>query len=263
MEIKHTFEILAKDIQDIEKLVRNIQNSPKPAGIDFDLALAKIRNVYEVLLMVREDYVVSEPSGTAEQENKAEAEEKPEEDTHYDTTPEEVETKNFREETHRHETVEPEPDRGTGETIQAENEKHEEEIEIKEDLPEKNEPVQVKSEKQKKEAEILAEKFNKESSINENLGLKRSGDMTSRLASQPIESISRNIGINDRFYIIKELFNGDSEGFNLVISNLDQSNNFNDAFHILEDRFPDTLEHEGVQILVNLVRRRFITSGNV
>ena len=38
---------------------------------------------------------------------------------------------------------------------------------------------------------------------------------------------------------------------------------FNESFKLLETRFPDKLEHEGVKILINLSRRKFISSGNV
>jgi len=240
MEIKYTIEILTKDIQDIEKLVRNLQNSPKPSVLDLDLMLAKLRNVYEVLLLIKEDNI-------SDMVNSSMTEIHDEQvlfETKSTVRPEVMEKQSVQEK------VIPE------------------EIKISAQKPE----VPVKSEmdqpvdspdKPKKEAGILAEKFNKESSINENLGLKRSGDVTSKLSSQPIQSISRNIGINDRFYIIKELFNGDTESYNRIIANLDQSNNFNEAFSIIENRFPETIEHDGVQILVNLARRRFITSGNV
>lgn len=270
MEIKHTFEILAKDIQDIEKLVRNIQNSPKPSSLDFDLALAKIRNVYEVLLMIREDNLGDEKSADMQHGKQAEVTEKQTDEfdvanevIYQETQQVTEETKDISVDTVGQEIKGPETVPGDEEPVKVEIEESQNRTEKKEVAPVQDEPVRTRTDKPKKEAEILAEKFNKESSINENLGLKRQGDMTSKLASQPIDSISRNIGINDRFYIIKELFKGDSDGFNLVIRNLDQSTNFNEAFHILENRFPDTLDHDGVQILVNLVRRRFISSGNV
>ena len=55
MEIKHTIEILTKDIQDIEKLVGNLQNSQDGSAIELDLALSKLRNVYEILTMIKAD----------------------------------------------------------------------------------------------------------------------------------------------------------------------------------------------------------------
>ena len=55
MEIKHTIEILTKDIQDIEKLVGNLQNYKDGSAIELDLALSKMRNVYEILTMIKAD----------------------------------------------------------------------------------------------------------------------------------------------------------------------------------------------------------------
>ncbi len=55
MEIKYTIEILTKDIQDIEKLVGNLQNSQDGSAIELDLALSKLRNVYEILTMIKAD----------------------------------------------------------------------------------------------------------------------------------------------------------------------------------------------------------------
>ena len=55
MEIKYTIEILTKDIQDIEKLVGNLQNSEDGSAIELDLALSKLRNVYDILTMIKAD----------------------------------------------------------------------------------------------------------------------------------------------------------------------------------------------------------------
>ncbi|MBN1132803.1 MAG: hypothetical protein JXR52_09200 [Bacteroidales bacterium] len=240
MEIKHTIEILTKDIQDIEKLVRNLQNSPKPAGIELDLALSKLRNVYDILLLIKEDSI-SDLVESSKAKNHAPGMSQ--------EMPPPVETEVVLPSTAQHKS---EPTHQPHGELSGEN---------------VSKPESAKgsdsADKPKKEAGILAEKFNKESSLNENLGLKRSGDVTSKLSSQPIDSISRNIGINDRFFIIKELFNGDIEGYNRIILNLDRSGNFNEAFSIIENRFPETMEHTGVQILINLARRRFISSGNV
>ncbi len=55
MEIKYTLEILTKDIQEIEKLVGNLQNSPQGSMLELDLALSKLRNVYDILTVIRSD----------------------------------------------------------------------------------------------------------------------------------------------------------------------------------------------------------------
>ncbi len=55
MEIKYTLEILTKDIQDIGKLVENLHNSPEGSTLELDLALSKLRNVYDVLSEIKDD----------------------------------------------------------------------------------------------------------------------------------------------------------------------------------------------------------------
>jgi hypothetical protein len=236
MEIKHTLEILTKDIQDIEKLVGNLQNSPEGSAIEMDLALSKLRNVYEVLTMIREDRL------------------------------------RLRNEPRSPLRDEPIP-QGTGQGSQAGTEVKER----PEPIPEQAGPGSGKAGRDdeqtvkggedavkggaagtKKQAGILAEKFSPESSINENMATRRGKDMDSKLKGQPIDNIGRNIGINDRFFIIRELFDGDASAFRSLLDRLDGASSFDDAFQVIADSFPEQMEHEGVVILNQLVKRRFL-----
>ena len=56
---------------------------------------------------------------------------------------------------------------------------------------------------------------------------------------QPIDNISRNIGINDRFLIIRELFDGDSDRFETIsmITELDHAENYEAASELLRMQF--------------------------
>ena len=99
--------------------------------------------------------------------------------------------------------------------------------------------------------------------INERIVKRGEDAVSSRVSGEPIYSIKRNIGLNDRFMIIRELLNGENEAYNDIVNQLDSCNNFNESFKLLETKFPDKLEHEGVKILINLSRRKFISSGNV
>jgi len=229
MEIKHTLEILTKDIQDIEKLVGNLQNSPEGSSIEMDLALSKLRNVYEILTMIREDRLQlrREPQPPLRDEPIPQKEGKSREE----------------ESEQRAVTERPEPiRRQAGPGREEASTGHE---------------AGKKEAESKKEAAILAEKFSTESSINENMATRRGDDMDSKLKGQPIDNISRNIGINDRFFIIRELFDGDSSGFRSLVDQLDGASSFDDAYQIIGERFPDQMDHEGVHILVQLAKRRF------
>ncbi len=85
-------------------------------------------------------------------------------------------------------------------------------------------------------------------------------DKDSKLMGPPIDNIGRNIGINDRFLIIRELFDGDSDGFGQLIKDLDSADGLQDASERLSARFSENLNHEGVVILSSLLKRRFSQS---
>jgi hypothetical protein len=201
MEIKYTLEILIKDIQDIEKLVGNLHNSPEGSTLELDLALSKLRNVYDILTVIRSDMGQAGRAPAFQPPPPAEVEKPP---------------------------------------VQAEKP-----------------PVEKPGPAIPRNASIIAEKFTTESSINENLAGSREGDLDSKLIGQPIESISRNIGINDRFLIIRELFDGDSDGFGKLVENLDKAGDLQAARRLIEELFAHKPDHEGVLILINLVKRRY------
>jgi hypothetical protein len=238
MEIKYTIEILTKDIQDIEKLVGNLSNSMGNTAIELDLALSKIRNVYEILTMIKADRL-------HEMTNQNPLNEQPPAETLQETKPEEPAAK-----------PEPEPE--------PEPEPFSEPARVPEAIVEPEPEKEAAPDKETKTAPepvdrtILAEKFSKESSINENLAEKRKVNVDAKLMGQPIDNIIRNIGINDRFLIIRELFKGDSDQFNNLVGKLDRADSYEDATRILKEQFSKTMDHEGVEILSGLVKRRHI-----
>ena len=81
--------------------------------------------------------------------------------------------------------------------------------------------------------------------------------MDAKLLGQPIDNISRNIGINDRFFIIRELFEGESDRFISMVNALDSAENYEAASSILKVRFTGNMDHEGVEILTGLLKRRY------
>lgn len=286
MEIKHTVEILTKDIQEIEKLVRNLNNSPTPPRIELDLALSKLRNVYELLSMIREDMgqvVIPEPrsgeqatQAVEKQKAKPPAEQSPEKvkEQLVEQAPEPIAevVKELIEEAVSEEKIpepkvqEPEPQQvAERQAVQAEIHMQEAPT-IKEKVAQQNPDVEIKAEPQdepgpkKREAEILAEKFSNDPSINENIAsASKTSDISSKITAQPIDNIGRNIGINDRFLIIRELFEGDNDNFTQLITQLDSSTNEQEALGLLEMKFPDSVDHEGYQLLAQLAKRKFIS----
>jgi len=120
------------------------------------------------------------------------------------------------------------------------------------------EEPQADSETESADPAILAEKFSAESSINENMAGKLGNEQEAKLMGQAIDNISRNIGINDRFLIIRELFDGDSDRFTLLVNELDKAENYQAAKGILDEQFAEDMDHEGVVVLTGLLKRRYI-----
>ncbi len=261
MEIKHTIEILTKDIQDIEKLVGNLQNNKDGSAIELDLALSKMRNVYEILTMIKADRLneLIHP----ERGQMTEPTQEPVQTYHPEPEPEPILELMPEPEPIPEPEPEPEP---IPEPIPEPEPKPEPIPEPKpEPIPEPKpepipEPEPSPPSKQLRDARIVADKFATESSINENMAGKRETDMESKVVGQSIESISRNIGINDRFLIIRELFSGNSEEFSKLVANLDGADNYKAALGILNKQFADSLDHDGVGILAGLIKRKYLYS---
>lgn len=210
MEIKYTLEILAKDIQDIGKLVENLHNSPDGSSLELDLALSKLRNVYDVLNEIRTDISIQARAQPVVEAPAPEA------------VPDQVQSPPVLEAPVRDE-----------------------------------EPEAVAELIEEKDPGTVAEKFAVKSSINENMAGTRDQEKESKLIGPSIDNIGRNIGINDRFLIIRELFDGDSDGFGKLVRDLDSAGSIHDANERLSTQFKDSPNHEGVGILSILVKRRF------
>jgi len=261
MEIRHTIEILTKDIQEIEKLVRNLQNYPVPPQIEIDLAMARLRNVYELLYMMSADI----RSGRLPEEGAG--------GPAADRTRVKDEKTADAEGTESGEKPQSQGVEGTGEGTGGKPEKISAEGKAAEDAgaeggnlegadgrQETAEHPKEQPSESPGETSILAEKFAAERSINEKIAPEGKKDLSSKITGEPIDSIRRHVGINDRFMIIRELLNGDNDQYDRLIRQLDECQDFNQAYAIIETAFPGQMDHEGVDILVKLSRRRFISS---
>ena len=106
----------------------------------------------------------------------------------------------------------------------------------------------------------LAEKYQGgKNYINEQLARdKEKGDLSAKLQSKPIGDIAGAIGINDKYKLIRDLFSGNPEVFEKTVTELNRATNFNEAFKYLNANFDWEMEDESVQLLLDLVRRKFI-----
>jgi hypothetical protein len=144
----------------------------------------------------------------------------------------------------------------------------EEPPEIKREEPKVAKPPkttgEVKESSDPPEPATLADRFKGEKKfINEKLANNGNRqDLSSKLQSKPIQDIGSSLGLNDRFKLINELFNGDKDSYQQTINVLDGANNFNEAFNYISTSYDWDMEDDSVQMLLDLVRRKFIVNKN-
>jgi hypothetical protein len=128
--------------------------------------------------------------------------------------------------------------------------------------PEKKETLYTRKEdeKDKVKPETIGDKLQGERQfVYETLAEKAAQqNISSKLQSKPISNINSAIGINDKFKLLRDLFNEDKESYAKTISKLDSCNNFNEAFSYISTNFNWDMEDDSVQFILDLVRRKFI-----
>jgi hypothetical protein len=109
------------------------------------------------------------------------------------------------------------------------------------------------------ESVIFADTFsNLPNSLNEKLGnLRDDDDVSDIMKTKPLTNLSEAIGVNDKFLFIRELFNGNPESYNLVISRIDEAESLSDARAVIMSYTDKNPETEVVRQLLDLVKRKF------
>ncbi|MCD8172924.1 MAG: hypothetical protein LUD76_05600 [Alistipes sp.] len=81
-------------------------------------------------------------------------------------------------------------------------------------------------------------------------------DVASVVGSGRIESLRKAIGINDKFLLIRNLFDGDSEIYDSVMATLDGFGDLDDALIYIHENFNWNPDSEAVKLLVDLLTRK-------
>ena len=110
------------------------------------------------------------------------------------------------------------------------------------------------------EEKIIADRFASTSSLNEQLGKSRKENgRPDMMRSRPIKELSTAIGINDRFYFIRELFDGDNNRYNKTITKLDSIKSIDEASELLANETSQPDYSEPFQQLLELVGRKLLS----
>ncbi len=228
MNYKHTLKAAMADLQDIANLLDTMYNKDTFSAIELDLALQKVRNIYDIMLMIR---------------------------------PEE---KNIAMNNAKSELVDEASIKGidSKQVIQEQPPVAQQE----KDTPERtsgNEGDVMYGKEKKNPHKVLSDKLGDKKLLHDNLHQKvQYKDLSSRVQARPISDISTAIGINERFLFIRELFNNDARKYENAIRVLNDSANFNEAYNYMIREYAWDMDSELVQGLLEIVRRKFISGQN-
>ena len=86
---------------------------------------------------------------------------------------------------------------------------------------------------------------------------KKDEAITSVMKNKPIEDIAAAIGINDRFYYIRELFSGDASAYHDTVGRLNSAGSLGEAMKILDESTVMGSDPAAQSSFVDVVRRKF------
>jgi len=126
-------------------------------------------------------------------------------------------------------------------------------------VPQKEETKETTSKQSENKDITLGEKFLLENqSFYDTLTQKPDISTASKLQARPVKSIKKAIGINDRFYFQRELFDGDSKLFDKIVNQLDEIDNIKSAEEFLHTNFDWDENNEAFKMFMEIVRRKYL-----
>ena len=242
MDLKSAINIILRDLQEARDLIDDLRNKPDLPDLQIELAKSKCKSAEELIRLIGE--LISLPGAAEkiefEKEEKAESAVKDEQPDNF------VDNDILN--------LDEEPESGVT------NEMEESEVPAPDIVHEHLPPSQdnddtIEHSKEKKSEKIVADRFTHLANrINEKVGDSKKAEGKTR--SLPVTDLNRAIGINDRFYYIRELFNGQEDAFRHTIDKLNSAGSKEEATTILSEAVKDLADSEPAHQLIELVERK-------
>lgn len=106
---------------------------------------------------------------------------------------------------------------------------------------------------------VLGEKIKKEStSVNEHIADKKDNTKMVSQYGKPVSDVRKAIGLNDRFYFQRELFNGNAEAFNNTLDQINQIDSYELALQFVKSNYNWDEDNEVAESFYKSIKRRFI-----
>jgi hypothetical protein len=239
MSYRHTLEAALESLQDIEELIKGFPESGDVPSIELDLSLQKLRNIYELLLVLKKpvDLSMDQPPAAVVAPSQAPV------STPSYTPASPIINAPVSTQVSAPVSVPPLAPPPPSETVPPPP------------------PVQAREPVVKTgDTQILSDRFKSRTTLHETLHQSLGSEGQFHAQGKPVENLMSAIAINDRFTFIRELFNGDSPSFEHAIRVLNESANFNDAYNYMIQNYDWDMDSDAVQLLLDIIRRKYIIS---
>jgi hypothetical protein len=250
MSYRHTLEAAVESLHEIEELLGDFSRDEKIPAMDMDLALQKLRSLYDLLLMIRKQQETPQKKVISSSP---------------DTPPVEPVVQPIIQPIVQPAAPAPAPPVATpvvtpapGRVTPSEAEQPVPPAETVPPVAAHARTVSHKERAAKDVVQTLSDQFKGKPTIHEILNHPYAKEEETLAHARPISDLLEAIGINDRFTFVGELFHGDTAAFENTINQLNESANFNDAYNYMIQHFNWDMDSQAVQILLNIIRRKFI-----
>lgn len=80
--------------------------------------------------------------------------------------------------------------------------------------------------------------------------------LADEITNAKISSLRQGVGLNDKFLMIRDLFDGDNEAYDQAISDLDSMESFDDCMIYIAENFEWNPDSEGAKFIIQLLERK-------
>ncbi len=240
MSYRHTLEAALESLHEIEDLIKTFPSDGNIPNIEIDLTLQKIRNVYELLLMMKkEERTVAVADGKV-------------------ATAAAVDGKVAA-------AVAAADGKAAAAAVAADGEVAAAVAAAVENPVNKTDAITPATATAAAAAspvpaptQTLSDQFKGRTTLHESLHQTLHNEGETLAHGKPVTHLMTAIGINDRFTFIRELFNNDANAFETTMGILNDASSFNDAYNHMIQHFDWDMDSEAVQQLLDIIRRKFI-----
>jgi hypothetical protein len=245
MDFNANIDLIIRELEEAREIIDDLRKFPGVPVIQIELAKSKCRNAAEVIRLLKNHQKIVAAKASGKQP---------------DVTAEDK-------------SVQP----GAKDIQGILSEEFNEEIPEQFSSDEKNEPAGV-GDRKKQDHATVSEAEDDETADNENKPFVApiiadtfshlANSFNEKLSGQPEDDfsfiknkhwsgLSTEIGINDQFYFIREVFNGDRNSYSEALARLEKASDITEAKAIIMSFRNDKKENEAVKQLLDLIKRKF------